>query len=118
MKHWFLLIFLPFQACNIAGDNNNEIIKQVSNGEGKKAVLFTKYGGATVDNSTQVALMENDEQLTNNQVGNIFTCNQSESVKIQWLSVDTLEIIYGKGIRVFTKEKQAKGINVVYKIVE
>jgi hypothetical protein len=113
-----LIMLLVFIACNIAGESSNEILKQVSNGEGEKAILFTKYGGSTVSNSTQVSILEENEQLSDRQTGNIFTCNQSDVVKMQWLSADTLEISYDKNIQTYIKEEKMNGISVVYKIVE
>ena len=115
MKCVCLIILLVLQSCNIAGDSSNEIIRQVSNGEGEKAVLFFKYGGATVSNSVQVALLKDDEQLTENQAGNVFTCDASDSVKIQWTSNDTLEIKYDKSLRTFRKEQKINSIYIVYR---
>jgi hypothetical protein len=115
MKYLLLIAFIAFEACNIAGDNSNEIISEISNNRGRKAVLFKKYGGATVPNSIQVALLEDDEKLSNEQVGNVFTCNESSIVELKWLSNDSLGIQYSKKAKTYIRQKKVDHITIVYK---
>jgi hypothetical protein len=119
-----VIISIGIATCNIAGDSSVEIIKEKSNGNGTKAVLFMKFGGATVNNSLQIALIGGENKIKNGDSGNIFICDDTtggvnkSDANISWKSPDTLEIIYKRGLRLFKKEQDLKNIRIIYKSVE
>jgi hypothetical protein len=104
-----------------AGDISNEIIEQSANGRGKKAIVFEKFGGATVNNSIQVAVLDKQSELEDNDIGNVFVCDEDaqtvglNSVKIKWLNENKLEIQYKKSLRVFRKIGKIDEVIIVYK---
>jgi thioredoxin-related protein len=117
-----LFISLFLSACDL-NDSKNVILKQVHNHNRiKKAVLFLKQNGATLDNSIQVSIFPVDRELRNEDVGNVFTvdsnhdsaCQSNRAVDILWLSTVTLRIEYDKKLRTFTKMNALDGITVVY----
>ena len=118
------LIICFLCSCVSLEDSSNRLIHETKNGNDKKAVLFMKYGGATVDNSLQVSIIQVEDKIEKNATGNIFICDDSigsvgnADAKIRWKHPNTLEITYRKGLRVFKNEQQFMGARVTYKQVE
>jgi hypothetical protein len=119
-----LICLVVAQSCNIAGGSSNEVIQEIKNGNGRKAVLFIKYNGATSGNSLQVSIKKENAKIKNDEVGNIFTTDSGNGaigegdVIINWKHSDTLEIAYKKRLRTFVKESKLDDIIVLYKEVE
>ena len=120
---WTLIICFAC-SCVSLEDSSNQLIHETKNGNEKKAVLFMKHGGATVDNSLQVSIIRVQDKIENNATGNIFICDDSSGsvgnadVKLWWKHPDTLEITYKKRLRVFKNEQQLLRASVTYKQVE
>jgi hypothetical protein len=117
LKNVLLLFTIIFSSCNIADDSSNEIIKEVLNGGNKKAVLFYKYGGATVPDSYQVSIMSINKVLAKEEAGNVFTCKDfgKETISIKWLSKDSLLIEYKKKVVVYIKKTKIDGVSILYR---
>ena len=123
-KHFVLIVTGFFCSCTGQADSSNKTIQESLNGNGKKALLFIKYAGATVNNSLQVSLALDSDKIKENEVGNVFIVDDSSSaigendVKISWKHPDTLEIVYKKRLRVFKSEQQLMGVTILYDQVE
>ena len=123
-KYFVLVVIVFFCSCSSQGDSSNKTIQESLNGYGKKALLFIKYGGATVNTSLQVSLVGDGDKIKEDAVGNIFIADDStgaigeDDVKIFWKHPDSLEIFYKKILRVFKTEQQLMGVTILYKQVE
>jgi hypothetical protein len=122
----FLLILMIclVYSCGTLEDSSNELIRQSSNSNGKKALVFIKFGGATVDNSLHVAIMQDGDSINSKVTGNIFIADDStgsvgkDDVRILWRHSDTLEVFYNNRLRVFKNEQQVIGVKILYSQVE
>jgi hypothetical protein len=89
----------------------------------KKAILFLKEAGATVADSYQVTVCDNDHTLAKGEVGNTFTVDTNHgetsldtaSINFTWVGNDTLQIDYNRKLRTFIQEKNIDGIKIIYK---
>ena len=125
-KFTVTVILLTFSliSCLSAGDTGtNTFIKETaSESHDKKAVLFLKEAGATVSDSYQVTICDNDHTLDNEEVGNTFTVDTNHgetfldtaSINFTWLSNDSLQIDYDKKLRTFIQKKKVKGVTIIY----
>lgn len=107
-------LILNFAACLDLGDSKNEVLQEVTNSNNtKKAIFFIKYTGATSDNSLQVSLKGADYKLTETEAGNVFTTDSdhgkvrldSSTIKLKWVSDDTLSVRYNQKLRIFIQNK-------------
>ena len=84
--------------------------------------MFLKEAGATVSDSYQVTICDNDHTLDNEEVGNTFTVDTNHgetfldtaSINFTWLSNDSLQIDYDKKLRTFIQKKKVKGVTIIY----
>ena len=106
----------------------NEIIEtKISPNSTHKIIIFQRNCGATTDFSTQISVLEMDENIENKS-GNIFsadsdhgkaelTANGIINTKIKWINEKTVLIEYDKNVRVFQNEESINNINIRYKIL-
>jgi hypothetical protein len=108
----------------MSNTGTNTLIKESSNKRHhKKAILFLKEAGATVTDSYQVTVCDNDHTLDKGEVGNAFTVDtdhgktwlDSSSINFTWLSSDTLQIDYDKKLRTFIQENKVQEVTLIYK---
>ena len=117
---WILVL----TSCSLLGDGTNTFVKESSNKiRDKKAVLFLRQAGATVGDSYQVSIMDNNDEFDKSEVGNTFTVDtnhgetwlNSNSISFIWLRNDTLQIEYDKKLRTFVQERIVNGVYILYK---
>src|SRR5688500_17080864 len=102
-----LLVLTVILSCNIFDDSRNRILKQECDYEGiRKAILFSKEGSATTDNSIHLSLVGCFENIKENQTGSIFVADgnavlDSTSVSFKWNGFDTLQVTYDSRLRIF-----------------
>jgi hypothetical protein len=118
------IIFSATSCFQIFDVGKNYSLKEAYNKKGsKKAILFSKEGNATSDNSLQVTVEGYDYKFDKTAVGNTFTVDSdhnsakqdSSSINFTWLTNDTLQIDYDKKLRVFIQEKKVEDVVVLYK---
>ena len=120
----FILTFTLTSCSSSSDTGTNSLIKESSDqGHHKKAILFLKEAGATVADSYQVTVCDNDQTLDRGEVGNTFTVDtnhgktilDSASINFTWLSSDTLQIDYDKKLRTFTQNTNVDSVTIIYK---
>ncbi len=82
-----------------------------------------KEGNATSDNSLQVMVIRNDDELSETEAGNTFTVDSDHGATIQnihsigftWLSNDTLQIDHDRKLRVFIQKEKIDGVTILYR---
>jgi hypothetical protein len=110
---------------SILGECRNEIVSESNSpGNAMKYVVFQRDCGATTGFSTQISLLDGDQDM-DNEAGNLFVAdtNHGEApagtgggpeVRISWLSKEKLQIHYHPAARIIRAEKGFKGISVNY----
>ena len=128
MKRYFVILFvflLINNSCNILGDAENELVREELACNSKfKAVLYVKYGGATVDNSIQLSIIRKHDKLKDKMAGNIFVADadhgstiiDSSTAFFEWVSCDTLKITYDSRLRIFNQQSVFKNFAIIYNI--
>jgi hypothetical protein len=120
----FISAFTLTSCSSLSDTGTNTLIKKSSNQRhDKKAILFLKEAGATVADSYQVTICDNDHTLDKAEVGNTFTVDTNHgetsldtaSINFIWLGNDTLQIDYDQKLRTFIQEKQVDNITIIYK---
>jgi hypothetical protein len=120
----FILTFTLTSCSSLSDTGTNTLIKESSNKRhDKKAILFLKEAGATVADSYQVTVCDNDHTLDKGEVGNTFTVDTNHgetfldtaSINFTWFGNDTLQIEYDKKLRTFIQEKKSQGVTIIYK---
>lgn len=117
-----LLIFLYmiFSFCSVEMCTNKIINTKYSPNRKYKIVIFQRNCGATTDFSTQISILQFNEELKN-EGGNLFTADGATNkeniinVKPKWLSNENVIIEYDKNARVFKNEKSINEIKIDYK---
>jgi len=113
-----------FSSCIFTDTGTNTLLKETANKtQTKKAILFLKEAGATVADSYQVTVANNDHNFDKSEVGNAFTVDtnhgdtwfNTNSINFTWLSKDTLQIDYDKKLRTFIQENKVDGVTIIYK---
>jgi len=69
-----------------------------------------------------MSVVDANYELKKTEVGNTFTTDSdhgtvmenAQSIYLRWISNDTLQIAYDKGLRTFEKKTAIDGINIVY----
>ena len=119
----FIYIISSFGSEDMCG---NKIIKtEYSPNRKYKIVTFWRNCGATTDFSTQISLLEFDEELKN-ESGNLFSADGEHgkaetneeniiNVKPKWLSNEKVIIEYDENARVFKNENSVNEIKIDYK---
>ncbi len=120
-----LISFVILSSCtDIVHGTKNTIIKEYVNAaRNRKAIVFLKESGATVADSYQVLVTKQDHVLENSEVGNAFTVDtnhgqaglDSGSIKLFWISNDSLLIEYGKKLRAFIRAAKVDGVSILYR---
>ena len=119
-----LFVISIFNSCNLPGDGSNTSVRENPNkNHTKKAVLFLRQAGATVGDSYQVTITNYKTQFDTVAIGNTFTVDDNHGaahlnpkcIDLNWMSDNTLEIIYDKSLRTFLQEKFVDGSTVIYK---
>jgi len=100
-----------------------------------KAIVFVRNCGATTTFGTHVSIIEQNENLSNDDVGNILAidascCADPRSRTVprnsiggpvamaRWNGPDTLAVTYAGGIRVFRQTLVYRTIRVVYTTID
>jgi hypothetical protein len=122
-KTIFITAFI-FSSCIFTDTGTNTLIKEsINKTQTKKAILFLKEAGATVADSYQVMMTNNNHKLDKGEVGNTFTVDtnhgdtwlNANSINFTWLNNDTLQIDYDKKLRTFIKENKVDNVTIIYK---
>jgi len=119
-----------------AGLCGNELIAADSSPNHRyKAIVFVRNCGATTTFGTHVSIVEQNENLSNDDVGNILAIDASCCVDprsrtvprnsvggpvamARWNGSDTLAVTYAGGIRVFRQTLVYRTIRVVYTTID
>jgi len=122
----FLATILASCISNELSNGTNTIIKELANpNKTKKAILFSREAGATVDNSYQLSITEFNSKFDTTSVGNTFTVDADHNeklslrpdlVNLKWVSNDTLKIEYSSGLRTFIKNEKVNNVKVTYEL--
>ncbi|WP_462250193.1 hypothetical protein [Ferruginibacter sp.] len=106
-----------FYSCNTGDDFTNTLISETSNKNGVKAVVFYKTGDATTPDSYQISLLNENEQFSQQNKANTFSCkdNGKATVLVKWISKDSLLIEYIRSATTYIKESKVNGVNLLYK---
>jgi hypothetical protein len=117
---WAYIILFGFvliYSCNDSSNFKNIQVSEASNGNGIKAIVFYKSGDATTPDSYQVSLLNDNEQFSQKNKANTFSCkdNGKATVSVKWISKDSLMIEYIKSARTYIKESKVNGVNLLYK---
>ncbi|ACT33651.1 DUF5412 domain-containing protein [Clostridium botulinum C] len=107
-----LIIFI-LSGCGIC---KNGIVKEINTYDNKyKVIAFIREGGSTTGFSPQVSLIKANKKLSDSDSGNIFRCNKSKYIDIQWKDKNTLIIKYDcPDEDVFEKCNNIKDIDIEY----
>jgi hypothetical protein len=92
----------------------------------RDAVMFQRDCGATTGFSTQVSVLDTDEQLSGS--GNVFRADDDHGAaragdwggswaEMKWLSPDHLLIRYAEKSRLFEHDDEASGVRITYQSV-
>ena len=120
----FIIILVTSSCFSLLGDGSNTLVKESANSKhSKKSILFLREAGATVANSYQVSVIDYKNEFDTVQVGNVFTVDDdhgkaylnAKAINFNWISDDTLEISYDKGLRTFIQKKNLDGVTIIYK---
>lgn len=122
------LILFIFSGCNIFEESKNLILKEYSNPKKNlKIIVFKKNGNATVNNSIQFLVENNNHILENADFGNIFIIEETEFKNlskdslflVKWSGNYTVEISYPNEAKIIKKEKNIENgigkVNIIYK---
>ena len=127
-----MLKFLPYLLCillflsscfDLIGPGSSKLISLFSSPSRKrKAVLFLKQSSLSED-SQQISIIDENAILDSVAVGNIFTCDDnhgkvlidSNTLRVDWITDDTLQIGYDKRIRPFYINKEFDGVIIRYR---
>lgn len=97
---------------------NNDIIKRSDSPDGTlTAIAFIRNCGATTPFSTQVSIIYKSDKFTNNDTGNVFICEHSEKVDIEWKNNSCL-IIYYSGSDADILEQVIKNNNTTIEYIK
>lgn len=112
----FLICAISFSGCSTLDSLcGNMILEEIPSPDKKlKAVLFARDCGATTSESMQVSILDADENLDDNSVGNVFITDY-ETISLKWLSVSALEITIPPKAQTFKQQRQLGDISIVYK---
>lgn len=116
----------PFE--NLAGLCGNEILEVSSPNDSAddlvKSVVFVRNCGATTDWSVQVSILSANEELDDNDIGNVFVASSGDArtfnriggpeVKTIWKDNSNLEIQYSRGSEIFLQATQYGGNDITY----
>lgn len=103
----------------------NSVLKTViSPNKKQKLVVFTRNCGATTDFSTQISILDADDELPNDS-GNVFVadCDHGTApsgpgggpaVLVSWTGEDSVKISHDPLTRVFLSESSWEGIQIEY----
>ncbi|MGY8908899.1 MAG: DUF5412 family protein [Flavobacteriales bacterium] len=112
-----VFIYFCFIFSSILGSNDmcgNTIIEtKFSPNQNNKIVLFHRSCGATTGFSTQVSILEkdNDLEIENSAILII----DKDSLDIKWINDDEVSIEINKNSEVFKKQNHFNGIKINYK---
>ena len=137
MKKWFLrnkkriflcmlifLILFAFYSCTSEIGNlvgcvvndmvSNEVTEEILSPDGEmKAVIFRRSAGATTRFSYCVSILENNEDVENVEVGNVY--HGYSEVSVKWENDKNVLIsIASKDDEVFKSENSYNGIHITY----
>lgn len=118
------IVLLIFAAAGLHGLNKllsgmcaNEIQQVVvSPDAASKVVLFQRDCGATTGFSTQLSLLEIDENL-DNKGGNLLVIEgqpDEHAIEIDWVSPSRLRLHNVPALHTYKKESSVNGVSVVY----
>ncbi len=129
MKYFLaVLLVISLGGCfdPLSGTCGNNIVEEVKSPNGQfKAVIFERNCGATTGFSTQVSILSAQTSLSN-ESGNVFVADDGDrktvlagrgngpSVWAKWLGPNKLKIVYDRGARTFSMEKQYQGVSISY----
>ncbi len=111
-----------------SGMCGNEIVRSLNSTNNKyKVVIFKRDCGATTGFSSQVSILNSNEELRN-ESGNLFIsdCDHGKApraawggpeIKMKWLNKDTLELAYHKDARIFLQKYSYKEIFIKYEVI-
>ena len=124
MKFLLPILIIVLTGClDLTDGGQSTLIKASSNASGsKKAILFLRESGATVADSYQVSVTDQNHTLEKSEVGNAFTVDtnhgqtifNSGSIDFLWKSNDTLEIKYDNQLRTFIQNNTVNGVVILY----
>ncbi|NID09540.1 hypothetical protein [Fibrivirga algicola] len=111
-KIFGLLFFAFLQSCILKSDCENELISALNSDDDKLSLfLFTRDCGATTATSVQLLLRSKEDNLTDNETGNIFVADGKptlesyrEAVSVKWISKNVVEVQFDKTLRVFEQD--------------
>lgn len=87
-----------------------------------RAILLMQGGNATLDNSLQVSIKKENDELAKFEIGNVFTVDSnhgkaildSNAIDLNWVDNNNLQITYNKNLRTFAQVKKVENINIQY----
>jgi hypothetical protein len=128
---WLGVLLLSIGGCSalfvnaLSGMCGNQIVAEEPSFSGaKRVVVFQRDCGATTGFSTQLSVLDADEELEN-EAGNLFSADTNHGdapsgkgggpeVRVRWVSEEHLEVQHHQAARVFRSEKAIDGIQVDY----
>ena len=115
-----ILMFKPYEMCG-----NHLIESKYSPNKEFKVLVFSRDCGATTNYSTQISILNSNDNLEKNDTGNIFVADYNNGkanmigeiiyVKTKWLNNENLIIEYDEKAQIFKNVKTENGINIIYK---
>ncbi|MGQ0742066.1 MAG: hypothetical protein ACT4OG_07200 [Alphaproteobacteria bacterium] len=101
-----------------------ELVKSVASPDNKlKAVMFERDCGATTDFSTQVSILEADDEVPNSP-GNTFIAEGARDLpraawggpwaEISWRAANSLEVKYDRNATVFKRNETVGSVTIIY----
>ncbi|MHA4894635.1 hypothetical protein ACXZ1K_07790 [Pedobacter sp. PWIIR3] len=125
LKSYFLLVLITsISSCTeIFEEGSSTLINQFSSIDStKKAIVFENAGNATVDNSLHVSIEDQEFELSNSKLRNVFIADydhastklDSMTIRLAWKGNDTLNITYDSKLRIFKKLQEINGVKILY----
>jgi hypothetical protein len=122
-----ITLYAMISASGDSGDMCGNTIVQVIESPDKqhKIVVFERNCGATTDFSTQISILNAEEELGKDDNGNVFSADSDHgkaeinsenivNVEAEWNGNSDIVIRYDEKVQVFRAEKQTEGITISY----
>jgi hypothetical protein len=121
----FIATLVTMDACtDMCG---NQVIEEVRSPNKKlKAIIFTRDCGATTGFSTQLSIIENDDQLEN-ETGNTFILsdkakgpvfdNGGSKIRVTWTDNNTLIVYFDKTTYVGRQKAEVDDVKIHYELL-
>ncbi|SER46313.1 hypothetical protein [Neolewinella agarilytica] len=115
IKLFVLAVFLiSLISCNLFGECETSTIRTTDSPNNDYKLVFFEVGcGATTKNSYQLSVLNRNESITSESIGNILIC-YSDSILPIWKDENTIQVFYNSDIEFFNRENRVGTFTIEY----